>query len=1012
MNLFTYLTFIFLFILDFIYCTTIEIIYHADGYNEKIINKIIDDFNDESRGKGWDVTLSKNTISTDLTSDSYTESLESLLKSNRKSDIYDIIIYDVGEKNRFSKHLEDLDKYLDTSIIDQYTQGIVGDILLFDNKLYSIPLYLEYSMLYYNTELLDKYEKEVPKTWSDLYNITNYIVSEEKSKGRNIIGYSSEMADTETGFCSFYEYAYSFRNLPTDSYPSFKNPEGRNSVEFLMKMKNELGDSAFYSDYKSINYCLKSSTCLFVKTWNNVEHDNRFGMTTLPGKNKDVSGSIISGYNIGINNKISKEKKELASIVLNYFSSKDFQKNIIMEAGYLSGYKELYEDNTECEKYSQCQTLKSVQYLLKPTDLTEDYTNYSKKFRNYLLQYLTNGDDIMEYLISIESLSNVLFEDKNFIVNKIIINVICATNLFFLCSLAVAHTKKHIKKFRIFKCFYWFFYLLGLMLIMGYAFTGIGRLNNFKCRIRTFLLSIGFTLSNTLLCIRMLINFPESERRFVRFCERHIGLCVHLSVFIDTILNFLVYIDPYKVVILTDDNIRYYSCQIQGNLGHGLLGLIYIYKIIIILALFLLVFIEWNMEEYKNDIRLVLGNIICCTITFAIYAIMQLLNINSQFRFMIISFLSYLFGVSNFCIFFFSRFFFGETEEEVENKIILEKAKNRSKSLASTGLERYRSSISLNQSGSGPGKKMSFTERIVSLHNFGEEIKKSCDISKKSNSSSSNDVSSSKDNIKNAFGSKDNLKSMSGSKDNLKSMSGSKDNLKKISHSSINISLGRLDEEAPSIQRKASQIDVIPENKIAEIYNSTNDRISENIDDVYISRSRTRSYDNVLSNMNRVTRINSTPNKKYIGSSNMRSYENFSSNRFVRKGSNVSFSNINATTTTTSYNNNNLPSDNSNSNISKKDIAVSNSVDNIEIITHNGKSQNNISSGVPYNVISGDFVSINSSNYKNSIYEDTSSTYSDNNKSNNNNRGNGLPSALSMNSHVSFRSAEDSNFDA
>ncbi|OUM63096.1 hypothetical protein PIROE2DRAFT_10454 [Piromyces sp. E2] len=886
--------------------------------------------------------------------ESYTESLESLLNSKMKSDSYDIIMYNIAYKNKFNKYLEDLNQYLDNSEINGYIDGIVGNTTLYDKKPSSIPLYLDYDMLYCNKKLLDYYEKDTPKTWFELYDTSKYIVSEEK-----IGEWITKVTE---------------------------------AMEQLMEIKEGFGDDFLRTDSIDIRECLmssKSSNCLFVKTWNNVEHSNDYEKVQMPGREDGISGTIIDGYNIGINKKISDSNKKLAAKVIKYFASFDFQKDVVMEWGYQSGLKDLYDDNSICQSYSQCQTFKNIQYIMKPIDATSDYPSYSRKFRNYLLQYLMNIEELSVCLNNIQYLTRVFYEDRNFIGNRIMTYIIGTTDLIIIYSYCYAHTKRHIKKFQFFNNIYWFFYLFGLILMMSYGFTGMGELTNAKCFIRPLVLSVGFTLSVTLICIRMLVNFPESNQHFVQFMEKHSALCVIFAVVVDVVLNLLVQIDPFKVKVLTKGNIMYNTCKIQGNIGHMFTGFIYIYKIISVIVFSLIIFIEWNIKEYKNDVRLATASLFISVILYIIYAVFNVIDITGyREQFIIPSFIAYLFGVSNFILFFFSRFFIGnQSEEEKETSMILQKAKlNSQKNLQAAAYEKYSSTMSLNQTGSGgPGKKMSLTDRLVSLHNFGDEIKKSSDLSKKSNSSSTNDLSHSRSN-----------------------------NFKKYSRSSNNISLGKLDEISSPSQRRVSQIDVIPENRIAEIYNSTNDRIIENhedSDDVYINRNRTRSYDNVLPNFNRITRINSTPNKKFFGAiqNNVRSTENFSNSnsRFNRKGSNVSFSN-------------NPITGNSNSNLSRKSSTRSKTTSSLSLDSAEKQSQkisthSNVSAGVPYNAMSTDFISYNSSNIKNSYFDDSSSQLSDNlsnNNKSNNKKVDGNPSNHNLSTRLSFKSNDESSNNA
>jgi len=502
--------------------------------------------------------------------------------------------------------------------------------------------------------------------------------------------------------------------------------------------------------------------------------------------------------------------------------------------------------------------------------------------------------------------------------------VIGTTDILMIITYCLAFTKKHCKKFKILNPYYWFVYMFGLIIIMSYGFTGMGELTDFKCRIQPLVLSIGFTMSTTLLCIRLLINFPESDRNFVRFCEKHMALCLVLALGIDVLLNLLLLIDPYNVTVKTDNHIMYNVCTLDSAKGHAFLGLIYLYKIAVALIMVILVFVEWNMKEFKHDIRYATATLFISVIIYIIYAIFNLVDINGyKEEFIIPSFMAYLYGVSNFFLYFVLRFF---NREEKEGEINILKAKaggQGSSGRHHSSFEKYCSSNSLN--GSTGGKKMSLTDRLVSLHNFGDEIKKSREINKNSNNSSMTNLSS----IKN----------------------------RKISRSTTNISNGNLDDFG-SMQRRASQICAIPENQIADIYDT-----SQNGEESSPGTKSTHSYDNFLP---RMTRINSTPNKKFLGFSqgNMRSYENFPSSRFQRKNSNVSFTN------------GGVPGSATNVAVRKPSFTSGGSMGSIDKEGQRAVSNSNISVTKPINIMSSDYVSMNSSNViKSTISDDDSSNH-------------------------------------
>jgi len=53
------------------------------------------------------------------------------------------------------------------------------------------PIYADYTILYSNMVLLNKYKKRIPKTWEELYNTAKYIIEKEKElNNTDLIGYN------------------------------------------------------------------------------------------------------------------------------------------------------------------------------------------------------------------------------------------------------------------------------------------------------------------------------------------------------------------------------------------------------------------------------------------------------------------------------------------------------------------------------------------------------------------------------------------------------------------------------------------------------------------------------------------------------------------------------------------------------------------------------------------------------------------------------------------------------
>ena len=68
---------------------------------------------------------------------------------------------------------------------------IINIFIYFLKNIIIQPLVLGYEALYSNKILLQKYGKEVPKTWEQLLDTAKYILEEERAKNNTeLIGYN------------------------------------------------------------------------------------------------------------------------------------------------------------------------------------------------------------------------------------------------------------------------------------------------------------------------------------------------------------------------------------------------------------------------------------------------------------------------------------------------------------------------------------------------------------------------------------------------------------------------------------------------------------------------------------------------------------------------------------------------------------------------------------------------------------------------------------------------------
>jgi len=124
------------------------------------------------------VTLSNVNSTASTSVYDFVSIVESLYQ--KKEIKYDIVFYLNHYIDDFDEYFIDLYKYLNETIIDLYDPNVLTLTCIKNNKLVGLPITNGYDALYYNKELLKKYNKEVPRTWDDLIIIGKEIVEKEK----------------------------------------------------------------------------------------------------------------------------------------------------------------------------------------------------------------------------------------------------------------------------------------------------------------------------------------------------------------------------------------------------------------------------------------------------------------------------------------------------------------------------------------------------------------------------------------------------------------------------------------------------------------------------------------------------------------------------------------------------------------------------------------------------------------------------------------------------------------
>ena len=92
----------------------------------------------------------------------------------------------------------DFGQYLtDADVKSRVSDGIWASVTDYeDGKMHAVPGTLTGPIMFYNQDLLDKYNQSIPTTWEELLEVCKVVVDGEKAEGHDIMGFGPDSVDT------------------------------------------------------------------------------------------------------------------------------------------------------------------------------------------------------------------------------------------------------------------------------------------------------------------------------------------------------------------------------------------------------------------------------------------------------------------------------------------------------------------------------------------------------------------------------------------------------------------------------------------------------------------------------------------------------------------------------------------------------------------------------------------------------------------------------------------------
>lgn len=272
-----------------------------------------------------------------------------------ESDDLDVIRVDVIWPGLLANHLLDMSEYASQEQIDSYLPALVTNNTV-DGQLVALPLRIGFGMLYYRTDLLEKYGYESPPaTWEELETMAQTIQDGERAEGNaDFWGYVWQGNAYEGLTCNALEWQVSNDGgliVSPEGEIQVNNPQTAEIFERAAGWVGTISPPGVTSyaeeDARGVWH---AGNAAFMRNWpyayasslESEDIDGNFDVAPLPSGDSGSGAATLGGWHIGVSRYSSNPDAAAAFAV--YMTSVENQKHYSIGTTSPPASYELYFD--------------------------------------------------------------------------------------------------------------------------------------------------------------------------------------------------------------------------------------------------------------------------------------------------------------------------------------------------------------------------------------------------------------------------------------------------------------------------------------------------------------------------------------------------------------------------------------------------------------------------------------------------------------------------------------------
>ncbi len=355
--------------------------------------KLIQQFEKQS---GYDVSIVRQPTDSDQRRQGLVISMQS------KQPDPDLFLMDVIWIGQFahSNWLTPLDEFVGQSqfSVEPFFQRVIDVVDRYDNKLYALPVYVDGGLLYYRKDLLEQFGyPSPPETWNQLLEMAQTIQPKMRDQNPNFYGFVWQGAQYEGLTCTFLEFVSSGSGgIMMENQIDLDRTANVSALQFMQDLIYQYGVSPpnTFTEMKEeeVRRWFQRGNALFERNWpyawklHQAEDSpvkGKIGIASLPYFEGGESASTLGGWHIGMSR--FSDQKEKAWQLLQFITSYESQKKVVLNLGWNPGRTDVYSDEEVLKQLPHLQRLRDVfenavarpnlPYYTQISDIIQRYVN-------------------------------------------------------------------------------------------------------------------------------------------------------------------------------------------------------------------------------------------------------------------------------------------------------------------------------------------------------------------------------------------------------------------------------------------------------------------------------------------------------------------------------------------------------------------------------------------------------------------------------------------------------------